>query len=115
MKYIIIFIATVTLFSCASSNKVSANKASSNKVSANKASSKKANTNKISATKISEANQVADNSRVVCRTNRKTGSRINTKTCITKEQDELERKRSVEMMRRSNTQKNLVPGATGPN
>jgi hypothetical protein len=105
MKYLIILIATVTLFSCASSNKVNSNNVSSNKVAPKT----------ISAPKTTEANLVADNSRVVCRTNRKTGSRINTKTCITKEQADLERKRSVEMMKRSNTQKNLVPGATGPN
>jgi hypothetical protein len=93
MKYLIIFLATVTVFGCATSNKVSSNKKDKNSI-----------------INVNEANQVVDNSGLICKKTSKVGSRIKTETCITKEQAEFDRKDSVEYMRR--TTRSL--GSTGP-
>jgi hypothetical protein len=89
MKFLIIVLMSVTLFSCASSNQVSSKKVDGNQ-------------------------KVAKNDGIVCKKSRKTGSRMNSTTCITKEQQARERKDSKDAMRNAtNTQKNLVPGAVG--
>jgi hypothetical protein len=84
---------TVTFFGCATSNKVSSHKEGQNNI-----------------ININDANQVVDNSGLICKKTSKIGSRIKTETCITKEQAEFDRKDSLEFMRR--TTRSL--GTTGP-
>jgi len=90
MKFLIIVMVSVTLFSCASTNQVSSKK------------------------DVKKTQQVAKNDGLVCKKSRKTGSRMNSTICVTKEQKEQERKDSADAMRNAtNTQKNIVPGAVG--
>ena len=89
MKILIIVLISITLFSCASSNNVS-------------------------STKVSKDKQIAKNERLVCKKSRKTGSRMNSTTCVTKEQQERERRESKDAIRNAtNSQKNVVPGVVG--
>lgn len=90
MKNLIIVILTALLFSCASSNKVT------------------------TTNKQSQNNQIVENSNLVCKKTRKTGSRMNTRNCITKEQSDTERRESQEALRNAtNAHDNIVPGAVG--
>ena len=65
-----------------------------------------------SATKVDE-NAVAQNEGLHCKTSRKTGSRLNTRTCITKEQREKERRDSQELIRNANANPATIPGNRG--
>ncbi len=93
MKLFIIIAATVFLFSCANSNY-------------------KNNSSSTASTNKSDA-RVVDNSNLVCKKTRKTGSRLNSRICITKEQQLRERRESQEALQNAtNTIGNIVPGAS---
>jgi hypothetical protein len=88
MKFLTIVMITFTLFSCASSNQVS-------------------------ATKVSNDKQVAKNDGLVCKKTRKTGSRMNSTSCITREQQERERRESRDAIKNAtNSQQNIVTCAS---
>ena len=92
MKTLILILSTTLLLSCSSSNQVSSTK-------------------KVNATNTVVAKNKTD---LNCKKTRKTGSRLNTRTCITNEQKELERKESQDAMRNSvNGQNRVTPSAGG--
>lgn len=73
------------------------------------------NSNQVGNSKVKQANnKVAANndSGLYCKKSKKTGSRMNTRTCITKEQRKKERRESANFVRDATVQqKNIVPGA----
>ncbi len=91
MKKAIILILIVFCYGCSTNSK--------------QVSQKKSNSTDRSA--------LANNSDLYCKKTKKTGTRMNTRNCITQEQRKRERRESVDAMRNAtNTQGNIVPGAS---